>query len=698
MAHFVGDCLKRISEGFKQLNADPYFDDAAGTAAKAKTLYKLNTDNAATIWQKLDSYLRNSYLSAIPTHVTNVLSNLTKVITEPFVTFGTSLTSKDVRMVDALHEVQGMAKGFIQAAPRFWNNLTETIAQGGLGNIAEDTARASWHSSKVSDIRLVNQIATFPIALTKALDEGTKAVLDSMGVEVARSKLLRDPRVQAFAKKSNLSGDALNKEATKFLIGDASAFDQLAKVTDIGKIPKEIKMWSDYNTYNNPLGNSSIDKIAKAVEGMREKLPVIGTLLVPFIKVPLNVAKEGASYVPGIGLFRIPNAIAEAKRAGELATSIKGKLLDAKREYSSISKVGADWEQEAALAKIEKLQGDLNKTLAYQQYQKEMPARFRAQQAIGMGLMAYTYSLANSGNLTGHFNDPGERARMQAAGIPPMSVKIGDNWHSYEKIEPFATIMGTMADWSAHEKAMKREGKSLMDIETAKKVPQILADNIFNKTFTESLFKVSQAIAQPERYASNLAGILNPVVPSAVAQAAQILDPTKRETKEGLMSPVNALQARIPGLREKLPAKIDILGEPIKQFSTTAEGITGKNPFVAVPAAQTGVQQMVANPYLQVKDMVTKIHGVELEPKDIEMLKRDGGKQALSILKTLENDPSFKAQNRPMQAAIVKKVFSNMRNAARADRMAVMMSDPVTANKVIENMMKAKGLQEDTGE
>lgn len=692
MRHSVGDCLKRLSDSFKNLGKDPYLDDAAATAAKAKTIYKLNTDNATSIWQKLDSYLRNSYLSGIPTHVTNFTSNLTKVITEPLVTLGTAATSKDVKFVDAFHELRGMATGLGRAGPRFWNNLTETLAQGGLGNIAEDTAKTAWHSSKVSDIRWVNQVMTFPIALTKALDEGTKAVLDSMGTEVARSKLLRDPRVTAFAKKTGLTGDALNKEATKFLMGDVSAFDDLAKFTDIGKFTKEIKLWSDYNTYNNPLGNSSIDKIAKSVEGMREKIPVLGTLLVPFIKVPLNVAKEGASYVPGIGLLRIANAKREAAAAGELITKLQGQITEAKRGYTALEKIGSEFEKETALTKIQKLNEDLSKAKAYQQIQKEMPARYRAQQAIGIGVMAYTYSLADSGNLTGHFNDPAERATKQAAGIPPMSVKVGNKWYSYEKIEPFATTMGIMADFVAHKKSMERQGKSLMSEDTAAKIPQILADNILNKTFTESLFKVSQAMAQPERYASNLSGILNPVVPSAVAQSAQVLDPIKRETKEGLMSPVNALQARIPGLREKLPAQIDILGHEVKQSSSKAEAILGKQPFVPVSADQTPVQKLLSNPFLSVQNMSTKIHGVDLSPQDAEFLKRQAGTEVEKILNTVASSPSFLSQPRPMQAAIAKDMINGMREMTRNTKTGQMLRDPEVAKKVMRDIMAKKGL------
>ena len=689
---FVGDCLKKIADGINQINNSQYFDEAAAAQAKAKAIYKVTRE--PTFLQKFDSYIRNSYLSATTTAVTNFLGNVTKVITEPFVTFGTSLTSKDVKMVDALYEMQGMAKGFMKAAPRFWNNLSDTLKQGGLGaaEVAE-SAGTSMTSGKISDIRFLNQVGTFPIALTKALDEGTKAVLDAMGAEVAKARLLRDPRVAKFAQKNNLSETDLDTEAMKFLMGDPSKLDMLGKFTDIGKYAKEIKLWSDYNTYNNPLGNSTFDRIAKAIEGARERTPVLGTLLVPFIKVPLNVAKEGATYVPGLGMLRTITAKNDYNTAVTKIAETKNKLLDAKRKLGQATD---DATKEAATLRVQKLTDDLNKLEAYKDFVKELPARFRAQQLIGMGVALQTYSMANSGLITGHFNDPALRERMEAAKIPPMSVRIGDQWYSYEKIEPFATIMGMMADWSAHEKSMARDGKPLLDIETAKKVPQILADNFLNKTFTESLFKVSQAMSQPERYGSNLAGILNPVVPSAVAQVATIQDPTKRDIREGLMSPVNALKARIPGMRETLPADVDILGREKQQISSTAEGILGKQPLVPKQASRDPIERMIANPYLSVGKLTKDVYGVELEPKDYEIMRRDSGKTAYSILQTLASDPTFNTQPRPMQAAIVKKVFSEVRKNAKGVKAGEMMLDPQKQNEIISGMMRKRGMQEDT--
>lgn len=691
---FVGDCLKRIADGIKQVNNSQYFDEAAAAQAKAKAIYKVTKE--PTFLQKFDSYIRNSYLSATTTSVVNILGNITKVITEPVVTFGTSLTSKDVKMVDALHEMQGMAMGFMKAAPRFWDNLTDTLKQGGLGatNVSESQI-SGMTSGKLSDIRLLNQIGTFPIALTKAIDEGTKAVLDSMGMEVAKARMLRDPRVMKFAEKNKISADELGTEAGKFLLGDPSKLDMLGKFTDLGKYSKEIKLWSDYNTYNNPLGNSTMDRIAKAIEGARERTPVVGTLLVPFIKVPLNVAKEGASYVPGLGMLRAVTAKNDYNTAVTKVADIESKLLDAKRKAGSAVD---DVAKEAALGRVEKLTDDLNKMKAYRDFVKELPARYRAQQLIGMGIALQTYSMANSGLITGHFNDPALRERMEAAKIPPMSVKFGGKWYSYEKIEPFATIMGMMADWSAHEKSMARQGKPLMDVETAKKVPQILADNFFNKTYTESLFKISQAIAQPERYGSNLAGILNPVVPSAVAQVATIQDPVRRDVKEGLMSPVNALQARIPGLREQLPAQIDVLGQEKMQIKSLTEGLLGKTPVTPSSAEQTPAQRLVSNPFLKVGAITKDVYGMELEPKDLEMLKRDSGVAAMNVLDALGADPGFNSLARPIQAQVIKKTFTMMRNVNKAKMLGKLLQDPEKRAEFIKYRLSGKGLQEDTGE
>ena len=42
--------------------------------------------------------------------------------------------------------------------------------------------------------------------------------------------------------------------------------------------------------------------------------------------------------------------------------------------------------------------------------------------------------------------DPQQRAAMLANGWQPYSVKIGDTWYSYRRLDPFASILGPTAD------------------------------------------------------------------------------------------------------------------------------------------------------------------------------------------------------------------------------------------------------------
>ncbi len=60
----------------------------------------------------------------------------------------------------------------------------------------------------------------------------------------------------------------------------------------------------------------------------------------------------------------------------------------------------------------------------------------------GLGLMAGKAVIDQ--NLTGSYpKDPGRREAMIAAKIPEYSVKIGDTWYSYARIEPLATVLIT---------------------------------------------------------------------------------------------------------------------------------------------------------------------------------------------------------------------------------------------------------------
>jgi len=70
-----------------------------------------------------------------------------------------------------------------------------------------------------------------------------------------------------------------------------------------------------------------------------------------------------------------------------------------------------------------------------------------ARTAIGASIAVGMSQLVGSKQITGSYpKDADKRNAMIAAGIPEYSMRIGDTWYSYARVEPLATIMGSTVD------------------------------------------------------------------------------------------------------------------------------------------------------------------------------------------------------------------------------------------------------------
>jgi uncharacterized protein YodC (DUF2158 family) len=182
-----------------------------------------------------------------------------------------------------------------------------------------------------------------------------------------------------------------------------------------------------------------------------------------------------------------------------------------------------------------------------------------AQGLLGTMTTAAIYMFAADGLITGGGpDDPKERENWLKTGKLPYAIRIGDQWVSYARIEPFATIFGFAADL-AEAKDEKTAGDAFGKLHYA------MLNNITNKTYLEGIVSAAEAVGNPDRYMARFwkrsAGAL---VPNLLATAARAIDPTIRETDD--LSQV--LISRIPILSEKLPARITGTGEPRRRGET----------------------------------------------------------------------------------------------------------------------------------
>jgi hypothetical protein len=206
--------------------------------------------------------------------------------------------------------------------------------------------------------------------------------------------------------------------------------------------------------------------MGKMVSKAKETTPELN-LVVPFVTTPINVVKEAGGYLPGIGMLRVRQAKIDIKTLQSRLAATEAKLLNTTNPDS-----------QARLAeKAARIRGEIS-------FKQSKVPDFYTQQLMGAGFMLATYGMFKEGLITGHYsNDPAERQRQITSGKPPMSIKIGDQWLSYARVEPVATLMGTVADMmqAYQEKRVKNEDLAAADI------AKIIGLNLTDKTFTEGL-------------------------------------------------------------------------------------------------------------------------------------------------------------------------------------------------------------------
>jgi hypothetical protein len=355
--------------------------------------------------------------------------------------------------------------------------------------------------------------------------------------------------------------------------------------------------------------------------------------VIPFVKTPINIMKDALSYTP-LGIF-----------AKNTPTDVK-------------------------LARV----------------------------AIGGAMAAGISQLVGSGEITGSYpKDAAKRNAMIAAGIPEYSMKIGDTWYSYARLEPVATIMGSTVD-----------GINALKTHTDKnpydqKYKDLLLDvvggitkNIASKTFLEGISGVLQAIHDPERYGgsfvNSLAGL---VVPSFVAAPARSADPFQRVvTGFG-----EAVQNRIPdfGLGLPVPARQELPVQSMLFGGERRNPAAGQAAFTGIqtaPAIQNEIQTEAARIKVDYNLPGKTLKGVELEGADQARYQAISSEWADRILPAVIQAPGYQNAPDSLKKIIFEKAIERARSAATKTLFSEKIQDPVFREQYIRAKLKKKGVEE----
>jgi hypothetical protein len=304
-----------------------------------------------------------------------------------------------------------------------------------------------------------------------------------------------------------------------------------------------------------------------------------------------------------------------------------------------------------------------------------------AKNLMGLATITSIIGLSESDLITGHHSDK-ERATKEAAGIPEMSIKIGDQWYDYSRIEPVSSTLGFTLDTMARYKDLIRDGKNEEASKLVSGFMSVMRDNLVEKTFLAGIANFVMAATDAERYGPQiLNNTVGSLVPAVVGSVARLQDPVNKEVDSAIAS----LKNRIPGLREELPTKFDILGKP----KTVAPGqVLG---LAAREAEQTPVQQLLDNPYLTIRPVTKRMYGMELDAEQLSRLRQLTGE---AVERTLA--PRVDALNRiedpRVRATRIEKIVERAREAGRKQFMAENIRNPEFRDAFVKYRQEQRGV------
>lgn len=249
------------------------------------------------------------------------------------------------------------------------------------------------------------------------------------------------------------------------------------------------------------------------------------------------------------------------------------------------------------------------------------------QMAMGTMSMLLMADYASSGMITGaEPNDPAQRELWRRSGIQPYSIKVGDKWVAYNRLEPVGTIMSLGADMAQlfSETPLESDDDRQQEIDEAfAAAAGAVGQTVLNKSTLTGTSAVVEYLNDPTRYGESWLGSLvaPALAPNLIRDIERIKDPYVREAA----NIVDRVMGRVPGASEKLPVKVDLWGDPMKQTSDMGAWY---DAFIPVPIKQQAQEPID-------KELLRLQADVEMPSKQISI---DGLKIGLRNRPDIYND------------------------------------------------------------
>lgn len=440
--------------------------------------------------------------------------------------------------------------------------------------------------------------------VTKVEGQGMKAISGVKGEIIripTRFLTAEDELFKGIARRMELNGEAVRIARKEGLKGEAAK----QRIAELSEVPTSAMLersmdYARYLTFQRKLGPA-----ASKISGLTQDIPAL-KLFLPFVRTPTNLLKFAVERSPAAPMLK-------------------------------------EW-------RADFLAGGARRDLAI------------ARASLGTGLGMVIYDLALQGKVTGTApTDPAKARLMYADGFQPYSIRVGDKWYSYKRLDPFSTTLGVAADMALLPEGMSNRQR---EEQTTLLVASIMG-NLANKTWLSGVSDIVGTIEDPERNADRmmqrLAGSL--AVPTGVAQVARTMDSTARKTD----TMGEAIQARIPGASKSLLPRRDVWGREV-----TSEGGIGPDiisPVYASTAKDDPVSRELLKAGVSVGLPLKKVGGVELTPERYDQYHAKSGAMGYESVSQLVRSERWKSLDDEAKQDAVTKIMKTARASAAAEVM-----------------------------
>ena len=428
-------------------------------------------------------------------------------------------------------------------------------------------------------------------------------------------------------------------------------FGELDLNMEEADVMEDVMKFADVQTFTNPLG-----KLGQKFQALVQETP-LARYVVPFIRTPTNIIK--------FTFGRTPLA------------------------YLS-SKVRADIAAGGARA-----------------------AQAHARVAMGTMSMMALSDIALEGGITGAGPaDPKIKSAMMRQGWRPYSMKIGDKYYQYSRLDPIGMFMGLAADMTEINQYSETErGDELLTAGVL-----ALMNNLASKTYMSGIYDAIAALnsndptSDPAKYVLDQAGSLMPYssLIRGIATTSDTIVRDHRTSKhdelvtedfadlpegvgEYLAEMTNSIRKQIPGLSEELPERRDLWGRPLDRASGYGMAFDFLSPVPVSKDKANGVDREIVENQIRVSMPARQISGVPLTGEEYSRYIVLAGEPAKEALDQLVKTPAFKMMSGGpdgMKATIITRKISDFRSIAQKQ---MMMEFPQLRERIINKKMEKAG-------